>query len=212
MWKKYSEAVKTNMKIEKFEVGSLGVNCYILEKNGKCALIDPGDNYEQIKTILLRRQVVCVVVLLTHAHFDHAGCVKKLQDDGAKVYLHKDDLILLNTPYNLAEAFGTSFESFAPDHLLVDGEKIDILGEKLTVIHTPGHTGGSVCFAYNETLFSGDTLFYLSVGRTDFPTGNSRVLKASLEKLLNMEKNMTVCPGHGEFTDLFFERKYNPYA
>ena len=119
---------------------------------------------------------------------------------------------LIETDKNLAPLFGKKFQRFVLDVAIDDGDEIEILNEKITVLHTPGHTAGSVCYVVENVIFSGDTLFRLSVGRTDFPTGSMKELNTSVKRLLALPGNYTVYPGHGEITNLDFERANNPYA
>ncbi len=201
------------MDVATITAGSVETNSYVLYKdNHECVVIDPGDGISEIIGFLSRNALECKYVLLTHAHFDHcAGCAV-LQAHGAKVYMGKSDLSLLSSDDNLAHAFGQRFETFVPDFMVGDGEELSLLGEKFSVIATPGHTKGSVCYMWDDIIFTGDTLFRLSIGRTDFPDGNYAEMKSSLNKLFSLTGDYIVLPGHGEKSTLNYERKYNPYA
>jgi beta-lactamase domain protein len=201
------------MKIIRQTAGIAATNSYILcSENGGCAVVDPGDDASGLKKIINDNGWKCTAVLLTHAHFDHAGSCFEFQSMGAKIYMHAADMQLIETDKNLAPLFGKKFQRFVLDVVIDDGDEIEILNEKITVLHTPGHTAGSVCYVVENVIFSGDTLFRLSVGRTDFPTGSMKELNTSVKRLLALPGNYTVYPGHGEITNLDFERANNPYA
>lgn len=202
------------MKIIKIVGGLVQSNTYVLTDDGVNAIvIDPGDDEQKVLDALKENHLKCNAVLLTHAHFDHANGAKSLKiEHGALIYLHKKEVLLVNSAYNLASKFGKAFNSFNPDVLLKDGQGLDLCGIKIQVLHTPGHTQGSCCFIINNVIFSGDTLFNLSIGRTDFPTGSVLDMKKSLKKLFSLKYDYSVFPGHGVATKLFFERDNNPYA
>lgn len=193
--------------------GMLAENTYILEgTNQEALVIDPGDDAEKIVSALRQAGLCCRSVLLTHAHIDHINAVAALQEQGAAVYLHADDAPLLKNSGNLSHICNITFHTFAPDVLLSGGEQLHLSGLTFRVLHTPGHTAGSVCYCFDDCIFTGDTLFYLSVGRTDFPTGNPADLRKSLQKLFALQKNYELYPGHDRPTSLDFERENNPYA
>ncbi len=195
--------------------GLLRVNSYYLvnEQTGNAVVIDPGENYNRVKTTQKECGFTVKAVLLTHAHFDHAGTAKKLQDDGAKIYISNIDAPKLHNDDNLSKQFGRRFnEDCVADFTFVDGDVLEIEDISVKVLLTPGHTDGSACFIVDNMLFSGDTLFYESVGRTDFPTGNHDSLVKSVLKLFSLDGNYTVYPGHEEFTTLAHERKYNTFV
>ena len=198
------------MKIYHVINGPLRVNTYFLiGQDGQAVVIDCGESYNKIKQTEQSLNVKIKAVLLTHAHFDHAGCAKKLQDDGAKIYVSKKDAPKLMNDLNLSSHFGRAFDYVKADCTFSDGETISVCGIDFFVIETPGHTDGSVTFKVDNALFTGDTLFLLSVGRTDFPSGNRRDLVASVRKLFKLEGDYAVYPGHEEFTRLSHEREYN---
>ena len=201
------------MNVTTITAGAVATNSYVIT-NGRneCIVVDPGDGIFEIIRFLDKNALECKYVFLTHAHFDHCDGCSELRRRGVKVYMSADDLSLLSTGGNLAEAFGEKFEPFEPDVLVKDGDELSLLGEKFNVIATPGHTKGSVCYKVNGALFTGDTLFRLSIGRTDFPTGNYADMKNSLAKLFALNGDYIVYPGHGEKSTLSYERKYNPYA
>ena len=201
------------MKLYHLQSGPLNVNSYFLvnDKN-QAVVIDGGENYKKIKQVSEQYGFDIKAVLLTHAHFDHSGNAKKLQDDGAQIYISKIDAPKLLNDDNLSSDFGRKFEYLTADYTFTDGEVLNVCDIAIKVIATPGHTDGSVCFMVENALFTGDTLFLGSVGRTDFKSGNREDMVNSIKKLFNLEGNYTVYPGHDEFTTLERERKYNIFA
>lgn len=196
-----------------FKTGPLSVNTYILvgEKN-KALIIDAGGNYKRIKKEEEEGGFQIEAAILTHGHFDHAGACAQLQKDGVRVYINELDADFLYTDKNLALTMGCPFETLRADYTFKDGDLLTLCGINLEVIHTPGHTVGSCCFKTGNILFAGDTLFNMSVGRTDFPTGNYAALINSIKnKLFLLQGDYKVYPGHENFTTLDFERKNNPY-
>ena len=189
--------------------GLMNVNAYFLVNENKQAIvIDCGTDYEQIKEFSNKHGFNIKAVLLTHAHFDHSLIAKQLQDDGAKVYVHEKDAEKLKGEGNLSRYFGIKFIDCDADVLLKDKDEIDVLGLNVRVIHTPGHTDGSVSYLICDMLFTGDTMFYHSYGRTDFPTGSYKDIMQSIKKLAMLKGDYPVYPGHEEFTTLEEERKF----
>ena len=198
------------MKLTAITVGINRVNTYILEFDNCYAVIDPGANYSKIASYI--KDKPCTHVLLTHAHFDHIGAVAEFARRGAKVYLHNGDLEILHSDGNLASLAGVIIDEFNVDVVLDDGNVIDIDGTPIEVISTPGHTEGSVCYKIGNILFSGDTLFNLAVGRTDFPSSDPKKMRSSLNRIFMLQGVDLVYPGHGNSTTLEFEKENNPYA
>lgn len=200
------------MDIKTVVVGDLGVNCYILTNDDKAIVIDPGDEYHKIKQVLNGKQVEAV--LLTHGHFDHTGAVKQFQKDGAKVYISKEDAKMLLDGYtSLAQPFGYPFTPIKADETFDDNDIIELIGQKIKVILTPGHTTGSACFLVNNMLFSGDTLFQNSIGRTDFPGGDFETISASIRnKLYVLDEKTPVFSGHGDKTTIKEEKCFNMFV
>jgi hydroxyacylglutathione hydrolase len=210
-----------------FPAGMLACNCYVLaQKAGADAIVvDPGQRaMGQLRKILDENRLTPAAVLLTHGHIDHIWSAQKVADTyGCPAYIHPDDRLMLTDPIKgfgprLGQiAFGALFrEPKQVVELDRDGDKIDLGDTVVTVDHTPGHTRGSVVFRVagdgSEIAFTGDTLFRQSVGRTDLPGGSGRDLLASIvTKLLVLDDDTVVLPGHGEKSTIGFERRANPF-
>ncbi len=204
------------MKITYYSVGAMGTNCYIVsDEHGHAAIIDPGGDAERILSDVKLNNLTVDVILLTHAHFDHIMAVEELRiATSAPVCVGAGDAPMLYDPkFNLsAMVFSAQTVSLTADRLLVDGDIVTVGDITLTVMETPGHTKGSVCYLGDDVLFSGDTLFAGSVGRTDLPGGDMTALRRSLTRLAALDGDYTVYSGHGEETTLSFERAANPYV
>ena len=203
------------MEIKTFDTGFLNTNCYVLTKNDSenAIIIDPGGGYNEINKYLHSLGKKAGAVLLTHGHFDHILDAKKFQNDGAVVYIGFNDEDKLYTSHNLAFDIGFKSTDFylKADKILEGGEELNIFGFEIFVLSTPGHSEGSLCFIIDKSLFSGDTLFYESYGRTDFYDGDFSKMAASLKMLFSLNyDDMKVYTGHGEITSLAHEREYNP--
>lgn len=201
------------MQIHKIYPYGFGSNTYAITADGKTAVvIDPSSKRVESKLLALGLDVK--YVLLTHCHFDHVGGVGALQEGGAKVLCLDKEKPLIGTKADLFEAFGAPRTPYSVSQTLSDGQEIELCGLKIKVLATGGHTAGSACYIFEDEggryLFSGDTLFENSIGRTDFPTGNISEIRESLKKLCLL-KDMPVYSGHGEDTTLEKERKYNPF-
>ncbi len=196
-------------------VGSLQANCYLCynQSNRDCFIIDPGAEAQVIIDAVKKEKLNPKGILLTHGHIDHCGAVETLRKElNLLLMMHEDDLDLLNSPMNheLAEMLEISLPD-SPDTFLADEYVIEEGDFKIEVIHTPGHSPGSVCFKAGNLLFSGDTLFMGSIGRTDLPGGSSNIIMKSLEKIKKIDDNITVLPGHGPATSIGVEKKSNPF-
>lgn len=202
------------MKLFYFVNGPLRVNTYFVvnEKTNQAIVIDSGENYKKVIETAQNLGVKIEYLLLTHAHFDHAFNAKAIQDNGVKVVIGKKELPLVYGKDNLASNFGRTFIPFTPDIEVVDGDVLDLIGFSVRVIETPGHTIGSVTYIVEDAMFTGDTLFNETVGRTDFPTGNKVELIKSVKKLFAIDGDYKVYPGHDQFTTLDYERKHNLFA
>ena len=203
------------MNIIKLTVGELEANCFIVEAPEDTALvIDPGAEAEMIAAELDSRGLTLRKILLTHGHFDHTGAAKELKDRyNAQVYISAQDEELLPDREKSVAFFlpEQPFHPVEPDARVKDGDVISQGSMKIKVMSTPGHTLGSVCFIIEDCIFTGDTLFHLSVGRTDLYSGSIKQQSESLQKLLSLDKNYRLYCGHGEDTDLDTERKTNPF-
>lgn len=188
-----------------------GCNSYILTADNKTAVVvDCADEnaFNQCEKLGLKP----VAVLLTHGHFDHVGGCGKFYEKGVPIYCGEGEEKFIFSKENRSIFGGVHIPDFKIYKTLKDGEKITLGKIDFEVIATPGHTAGSVCYIAEESLFSGDTLFYESVGRTDLPGGNFKELINSINKLFSLEDDYEVCCGHGEDTTLDYERKNNRYA
>ena len=187
--------------------GPLDVNTYVVgaEGGGRCVIIDPGAEPERVAEAVEERSVD--TVLLTHGHFDHMLYARHWLDQGAKLYVHADDAQALRSPsLNLSQVVNTTLVLPQADALLQDGDVVKEAGLELTVLHTPGHTPGGVCYMSGNTLFCGDTLFYRSYGRIDLPGGDAQEMAASLRKLMQLPGETVAYPGHGMKTKIAWER------
>ena len=199
------------MKTITFHTPALETNTSLALNGERAFVVDPGADADKILAAAEAEGAKIEWVLLTHAHFDHIGGVAELQRAGAQVVLHRDDLGIVSSFKNLAFYAGVKVEKFLPDVTVSGGETLDVAGVKVRVIHTPGHTAGGVCYVADDIIFTGDTLFELSYGRTDFPTGSFKELKNSvLNKLFVLPGDYRLLPGHGAPTTLAFEREHNP--
>ena len=184
-------------------VGSYQTNCYMLWQKGRedCVLIDPGSAHKEILEIVEKQGKTVAAILLTHGHFDHVGAVRKIAEQAkCPVYLCPEEKKL--------PVFMTAGPLYSTDGY---GDSVCVAGLQFEVLPTPGHTPGSVCLLCEGMLFSGDTLFAGSCGRTDFPGSDPKAMKASLQKLKMLPGDFRVFPGHGEDTTLSYERENNPY-
>lgn len=195
----------------------LATNTYIIfNDNTKEAMaIDVGGSAKEIQKLIEGKGYTLKYILLTHLHFDHCNGVKELKElTGAKVYIPKLEENFITSFRNLAAGVGKVFHKFTPDVLLEGGEKLNLLGYDIDVIHTPGHTVGSTTYLFDKEniMFVGDTLFKGSYGRVDLPTGNFTSMLQSIEKLCGYEKNYLLLTGHGDSTTLDNERINNGYS
>ena len=198
------------MKVEQYVMGMFYTNTYLLDIDGDCIVIDPASKAEKMIEIIGDRKLLAI--LLTHGHFDHIkavdGLVKEYQ---CPVYLNVNDLSLTKDKSQGNEFGLNSVPSISEKTIDLKEGLMEIGPFKFEVIFTPGHTEGSVCYKFNEAIFTGDTLFCLSAGRTDLKGGSDNKLKASLRLLKNINENLIVYPGHDEITNLEFEKNNNPY-
>lgn len=205
------------LRVEQYVVGSVQTNCYfaINENTSEVLIVDPGACAARLAEIIDEEKLNPTAILLTHGHFDHAGGAAELAERyGIKVYAEEHERETLENPaINLSVWEGRQL-SYHVDVFLHDEQEIDLAGFHIRVLHTPGHTVGGCCyyFSYQNAVFSGDTLFAQSVGRTDFPKGSASALIRSIEeKLMPLPDETTVYTGHNEITTIGTERMYNPY-
>ena len=206
------------MKVVKVLLPVAAENCYIAinEDTNESIIIDPGSAFERIKSAVESTGTKPVAILLTHGHFDHAGEAESTAKEyGIKVYTHEATAEELKNPsINLSgDMFGDS-KSYSADVFLKDDEEIDLAGLHVKCLFTPGHTPGGCCFYFpnEDIVFTGDTLFSGSVGRTDFPGGSMSQLVGSVKSKLMTLSDDTICyPGHNEPTTIGTERIYNPF-
>lgn len=203
------------MNIIRISPRGFGANTYVITQDNKEAIvIDPAQR--RVEGEIFKLGLTVKYVLLTHCHFDHVGGVAPLQASGAKVLCSEREQPLVGTGADLFDAFGAPREPFRIDETLCDRETRTLCGVTVQTILTPGHTAGGACYLITDTdgekyLFTGDTLFAGSIGRTDFPTGSVGELRNSLRKLAALDGDMAVYPGHEEETSLEQERKTNPF-
>ncbi|RKX92754.1 MAG: MBL fold metallo-hydrolase [Spirochaetes bacterium] len=200
------------MKIITRSVGILSANCHIIIEDEGAIVIDPGGNPELIYPIISEKKLLYIIN--THGHYDHIGANNDLKARfDTKLLIHKDDYeMLVNPDLNLSIMVDSQFISVLPDKLLEDGDELGFFDHKLEIIHTPGHTEGSICIKIGNFLFSGDTLFYHSIGRTDLPGGDFNKLKNSIKKkLYKLDDETLVYTGHGPNTTIGEEKKLNEF-
>ena len=198
------------MKVESFITSPIGTNTYLVSENGRGILIDVGSDGEDLYLYALKEGITLEAVLLTHGHFDHANGCAELQQKGIKIYIHEADAEKLYTYKGMAAFAGVKLNAFKADEYVTDGEILHFLGKEIKVIHTPGHSKGSVCYVIDDSVFCGDTLFCGSYGRYDFYDGDLNKLKNSAKKIFSLNGDYKLYPGHGEFSTLDEERKTNP--
>jgi glyoxylase-like metal-dependent hydrolase (beta-lactamase superfamily II) len=206
------------MILEIFPVGPLQCNCTILadEESREAIVIDPGDEVSRIHRHLTTLGLTLKQILVTHAHIDHVGGAQKLKKlTGAPIFLNEDDLPQLEIMAEQAAWVGVDTpETAPPDEALNDGSSVGLANYPAQVLHTPGHTQGSVClhFAPLKMVLAGDTLFAGSIGRTDLPGGNGKQIIHSIQaRLLILPDETKVVPGHGPATTIGTERRTNPF-
>lgn len=204
-------------EVLRYIVGPVCTNCYLLvnHKTGELLVVDPGDQAQLIEKQIEKTGAKPVAILLTHGHFDHAGAAEEFADKyQISIYAHEAERETLEDPgLNLCGMIG-EHKVYRADIFVKDEEVLNLAGFSIRVFFTPGHTIGGCCYyiADEKILFSGDTLFQESVGRTDFPRGSaSDLIRAIREKLMPLPDDVTVYTGHDESTLIGYERMHNPY-
>lgn len=204
------------MKLIRIQAGIYAVNCYIIysEDTNEGIIVDPGGDVDDILDYVRENNLNIKYLVLTHGHADHIGGLKGLKEAlGAIIAIHEDDVDMLkDADKNLSFVMAMGKVELEPDLLLREGDILEFGNEKAKVIHTPGHTRGSICLEINDVIISGDTLFAGSIGRTDLYGGDYDTLINSIkDKLMTYPDETKVYPGHGSPTTIGRERKYNPF-
>lgn len=204
------------MIIKTLAVGPIMANCFIVgcEKTKLAAVIDPGDEADKILMALAESQLTVKYIINTHGHFDHVGANKRMKEaTGADILIHKNDAVMLEQISSASMAFGLKVEDSPPaDRTLEEGDQINFGDITLHVIHTPGHSPGGIALSYDGVVFVGDSLFYGSIGRTDFPGGDYDTLISSIKnKLFPLGDDVVVYTGHGPSTTIGQEKQINPF-
>lgn len=205
------------LKIEQYVVGLIQTNCYfaINEDTKELFIVDPGAEADRIITMIKEKGLKPVAVILTHGHFDHASGAEKIAKEfDIQIIAHEAEKETLENPSINMCGMLRGNESYYADYYVKDGEVLHLAGFDVKVLHTPGHTKGGCCYYIEteKTVFSGDTLFCESVGRSDFPGGSASVLVRSIEeKLMPMPEDTKVYPGHNEITTIGWEKMNNPF-
>ena len=204
------------MQVEWINTGAIGVNTYIAWTKGDalCVVIDPGGYPAQLGTRLEELGLTPECVVLTHGHFDHIGGVKSIKERfNAKIMIHAlDEEMLYSSEKNLSHFFGFNLVQPPADELLYDGAAVHAGDTELKVLHTPGHSPGGICLMSGNILFTGDTLFRESIGRTDFPGADFQALQNSIhEKIMGLPEDTVIFPGHGDPSDIGHERRHNGF-
>ncbi|HQB32879.1 MAG TPA: MBL fold metallo-hydrolase [Erysipelotrichaceae bacterium] len=199
------------MKVDVIKVGMFQTNCYLVYNDSEMLVIDPGASFKKIdEAIQSHENVKVLAILLTHGHFDHIGAADRLKEKyNCPIIASRDDeKILRNEKYNNLAGFAASVRSEVE---WLEKDELNLGSIKIRILYTPGHSAGSVMYVIDNKLFSGDTLFRLSVGRTDLYSGSGYLLNQSLQKLFDLDRDMIVYPGHEASTTVGFELDYNPY-
>jgi hydroxyacylglutathione hydrolase len=203
--------------VKRLVVGSLSANCFIVgkESTGEGIVIDPGGNSDSIWQAISETGLDIKIIVLTHGHSDHIAALRDIQDKtGAAVAIHIEDADFLEGHGSVSSQFGISYRTpHPPERLLRDGDVIEVGGMSFKVIHTPGHTPGSICLLTDFGVFTGDTIFRRGIGTTLMP-GSSRpqLLNSILKRLMILPDDTFIYPGHGHETTIGAERRDNPYV
>lgn len=202
------------MNISCFTVGAYSTNCYCVCGDTFAFIVDPAYPSEEILSFAKQNSNKPIkYILLTHCHIDHIEGVNKVKEiwKCPVVISQKDAVGLENPKINLSQMLFEYNFSITADYTVKNGDEIDMGELKVSVIETPGHTVGSVCYICGDNMFSGDTLFYRTIGRTDVPTSDFSAMQVSLKKLSDLNTDYKIFAGHGKATNLFDEKKYNGF-
>jgi glyoxylase-like metal-dependent hydrolase (beta-lactamase superfamily II) len=208
--KKMTEAIS----IEVIEVGAFITNCYLVADRDKAIIIDPGDDARQIQSLIDKKKVNVEKIILTHGHIDHIRALPDIKNaTDAPVYIHPDDAeMLVEAKANLSYYHDIAFATEPADGLLNEGDVFYVGSHEFKVIHTPGHTPGGISLLTDGLIFTGDALFWGSIGRTDFPgSDHNTLIRAIRDKLLILPPETRVFPGHGPQTTIGQEKTANPW-
>lgn len=203
------------IKVDYFVVGMIATNCYLIEDEatGALAVIDPGDECPELYDEIDHRGGKLDYILLTHGHYDHILGVARLCEryHPTVCACEKEMVVLQKGLYNLTSVHHIRLNAFNVDRLLNDNDTVMLGESEIMFINTPGHTVGSGCYIVDDCIFSGDTIFCESVGRTDFPTSSMADMRRSVERIRDLDGDYAIYPGHEMFTTLEHERKFNPF-
>jgi glyoxylase-like metal-dependent hydrolase (beta-lactamase superfamily II) len=204
------------MIVKCLEVGMYMANCYLVwcEETKEAVVIDPGGEGKRILAEIAKEQLHVLYIVDTHGHMDHIGANAEIHSaTGAKLMIHEQDASMLNNSSMNLSAFTGEIQGSRPDILLHEGDEISCGKEvRLKVLHTPGHSPGGICLQGDGLIFTGDSLFAESIGRTDFPGGSYQDLIDSIKnKIMVLDDAYVVYPGHGPATTVGYERKHNPF-
>jgi len=198
------------MIVKKIVVGMMETNCYIVgdDSTKEVFIVDPGGDHRKIKKIIEKDSLLPKAIINTHGHGDHIGADR---DFGLPVWIHRLDAEFLQDPSkNLSGAFGFLLKTKRADRILEEGDVLSTGKYKLEVIHTPGHTPGSICLKAKDIIFTGDTLFCEGIGRTDFAYGSQDdIIRSIKEKLFTLDDDYTIYPGHGPSSTIGREKNSN---
>jgi glyoxylase-like metal-dependent hydrolase (beta-lactamase superfamily II) len=202
--------------LKTFVVGPLEANCYILYNPDvrEGLIIDPGADDERLIKFIKREKISINYIINTHGHPDHTGANRKVKEfTNAPILIHQYDAPMLGKDENILPfIFPLGYSSPPADSFLKDGDLIECAGMKLKVLHTPGHTPGGISLLTDDSIFTGDTLFSGSIGRSDLPGGSQEVLLNSINRILSLDENLIVYPGHGPSTTVGQELHSNPFV
>ncbi len=201
------------MYLDAFSDNPYGTNCWLIAADGtdEAVVVDPGFSPERVHAMLEAAGKRPVAVLATHGHFDHVGSAAEFCGDGLPLYIHESDHLALSDPQAWGAGFDTAPVPVKDARLVAGGDVLEFAGFRIEVLHTPGHTPGSVCYVTDGFVLSGDLVFAGSIGRSDFPNSSPADMHRSLGRFLELPDPLPVYPGHGPDTTVGRERATNPF-
>ncbi|MCJ7666254.1 MAG: MBL fold metallo-hydrolase [Actinobacteria bacterium] len=201
------------MKIEKIILGYFAVNCYIILLKDLSILIDPGADFDRLQKFLISNNIMPDLIINTHGHYDHIGAVPELvQKYNIPFYIDKEEeQVVIDPEINCSSFFSQNTLSLNTYHLISSADRKYFNSFGISIIKTPGHTPGSIIIKISNMLFTGDLIFRGAIGRTDLPGGSLHDIKNSLSKLMVLDKELEIFPGHGSSSTLEYEFRTNPY-